>query len=108
MVTQTNNVYIGTELKLNINIEPMGEFTMDDYDWSVDVYCSTKRIMTIPKLSSIRIDSNNYVLLVDTEELGVGDVKCKITAYIPDHDFADTLRTEVSLIDTGINIIKTI
>lgn len=108
MVTQTNNVFIGTELKLNINIEPMGEFTMDDYDWSVDVYCSTKRIMTIPKLSSIRIDSNNYVLLVDTEELGVGDVKCKITAYIPDTDFADAFRTEVSLIDTGINVIKTI
>lgn len=103
-----NNIFIGTELKLNINIEPMGEFTMDDYDWSVDVYCSTKRVVTIAKRDAIRIDENNYVLLVDTEELGAGDVKCKITAYIPDFDFPDTLRTEVSMIDTGINVIKTI
>lgn len=101
-------IFLGTELKLNINIEPMGEFTMDDYDWLVDVYCSTKRVLTISKSSAIKIDSNNYVLLVDTEELGAGDVKCKITAYIPDFDFPDTLRTEVSMIDTGINVIKTI
>lgn len=101
-------IFLGTELKLNINIEPMGEFTMDDYDWSVDVYCLTKRAVTISKRDAIRIDKDNYVLLVDTEELGVGDVKCKITAYIPDFDFPDTLRTEVSMIDTGINVIKTI
>mgnify|MGYP003430352884 CR=1 FL=1 len=104
----TTEIFLGTELKLNINIEPMGEFTMDDYDWLVDVYCSTKRVLTISKSSAIKIDSNNYVLLVDTEELGAGDVKCKITAYIPDLDFPDTLRTEVSMIDTGINVIKTI
>lgn len=104
----TTEIFLGTELKLNINIEPMGEFTMDDYDWLVDVYCSTKRVLTISKSSAIKIDSNNYVLLVDTEELGAGDVKCKITAYIPDFDFPDTLRTEVSMIDTGINVIKTI
>lgn len=73
MTTETNNIFMGTELKLNINIEPIGEFTMDDYDWSVDVYCSTKRVLTIPKESAIKIDSNNYVLLVDTEELGAGD-----------------------------------
>lgn len=108
MTTDTTNIFIGTELKLNINIEPISDFTMDDYDWSVDVYCSTKRVLTIPKSSAIKIDSNNYVLLVDTEELGAGDIKCKITAYIPDFDFPDTLRTEVSMIDTGINVIKTI
>ena len=65
-------------------------------------------MVTIAKRDAIRIDENNYVLLVDTEELGAGDVKCKITAYIPDFDFPDTLRTEVSLIDTGLNVIKTI
>lgn len=103
-----NNIFIGTELKLNINIEPMGEFTMDDYDWSVDVYCSAKRIVVIKKEDAIRIDSNNYVILVDSSELGAGDVKCKFTAHIPDFDFSDTLRTEVAIMDTGLNIVKTI
>ena len=74
MVTNTE-IFIGTELKLNINIEPMGEVTMDDYDWYVEVYCSAKRVVALPKKTAIRIDSDNYVVLVDSEELGAGDVK---------------------------------
>lgn len=35
---------LGTELKLNLNIEPLGEITMDDYYFEVDIYCSLKRI----------------------------------------------------------------
>lgn len=107
MVTNTE-IFIGTELKLNINIEPMGEVTMDDYDWYVEVYCSAKRVVALPKKTAIRIDSDNYVVLVDSEELGVGDVKCKVVALIPDFDFPDTIRKEVALVDTGINIVKTI
>jgi hypothetical protein len=56
----------------------------------------------------IRVDSNNYIVLVDTNEVGAGDLKCKVTAYIPDGDFPDELRTEVVNIDTGINIIKSL
>lgn len=98
--------FVGTELKLNVNIEPMGDITMDDYDFLVEAYCSIKRVVSIPKASSIRIDENNYVVRVDTAETGAGDLKCRITAYIPDSDFADGFRTEVIGFDTGINVIK--
>lgn len=103
-----NNPFIGTELKLNINIEPMGDVTMDDYDFEVEVYCSIKRVLTIKKEDAIRIDENNYVILVDTALTGAGDLKCKVTAYIPDGDFGDALRTEVIGLNTGITIIKQI
>lgn len=106
--TQNNSPFLGTELKLNIHIEPIGSTTMDDYDFSVEVYCSVKRIVTVLKKDAIRIDENNYVILVDTTETGAGDLKCRVTAYIPDEDFADGLRTEVVGFDTGINIIKQI
>ena len=105
---QNNSPFLGTELKLNINIEPMDSITMDDYDFEVEVYCSVKRIVTVLKKDAIRIDENNYVILVDTMETGAGDLKCRVTAYIPDEDFDDGLRTEVVGIDTGINIIKQI
>lgn len=101
-------IFLGTELKLNINIEPTGEFTMDSYDFEVEVYCSSKKTIIIKKEDAIRIDENNYVVLIDTEELGAGDVKCKVVAYVPDFDFPDTLRTEVVGIDTGIRVVKTI
>lgn len=107
-IMKNESPFIGTELKLNIHIEPIGETTMDDYDFEVEVYCSPKRPIIIPKANAIRIDSDNYVVLVDTNVVGAGDLKCKVTAQVPDWDFPDQLRTEVVCIDTGINIIKAI
>lgn len=106
--TINESPFIGTELKLNIHIEPIGDTTMDDYNFEVEVYCSPKRPIIIPKANAIRIDSDNYVVLVDTNVVGAGDLKCKVTAQVPDGDFPDQLRTEVVCVDTGINIIKAI
>lgn len=105
-IMKNESLFIGTELKLNINIEPIGDVTMEDYDWQVDVYCSTKRIVTIPKTDAIKVDSSNYIIRVNTEELGAGELKCKVTAHIPDADFEDGIRNEIAAIDTGITIIK--
>lgn len=105
-IIKNESPFIGTELKLNINIEPIGEVTMDDFDFEVEVYCSIKRVITIQKKDAIRVDQNNYMVLVDTSETGAGDLKCKVTAHIPDGDFNDGLRTEVVAVSTGITIIK--
>ena len=105
-IIKNESPFIGTELKLNINIEPIGDITMDDYDFEVQVYCSIKRVITIQKKDAIRVDQNNYMVLVDTSETGAGDLKCKVTAHIPDGDFNDGLRTEVVAVSTGITIIK--
>lgn len=101
-------VFLGTELKLNVNIEPIGDVTMDNYEFEIEVYCSPKKSIIIPKENTIRVDSDNYVVLVDTNIVGAGDLKCKVTAQVPDGDFPDQLRTEVVCIDTGINIVKAI
>jgi hypothetical protein len=98
--------FIGTELILNIHIEPIGNITMDDYNFEVEVYCSPKRAIVAKKEDAIRVDESNYVVLVDTNVVGAGALKCKVTAYIPDGDFDDSLRTEVVAIETGINIVK--
>lgn len=105
-IMKNESPFIGTELKLNIHIEPIGEITMNDYDFEVEVYCSPKRPVMATKKDMIRIDSNNYVVLVDTNEVGAGELKCKVTAHIPDADFEDGFRTEIAAIDTGISIIK--
>ena len=99
-------VTIGTELKLNINIQPMDSLSMDDYDFEVEVYCTPKKSIIIQKSSAIKVDENNYIILVDTNAVGVGRIKCKVTAQIPDADFIDDYRTEVVCADTGIDVIK--
>lgn len=108
MSCNNSQIIIGTELKLNIHIEPMGDITMSNYDFEVDVYCSAKANINIKKQDAIYIDDNNYVVLVDTNDLGVGNVKCKITAYIPDEDFKDGFRTEISGVITDIEIVRSL
>ena len=100
-------VVIPTELKLNIEIKPMGEIHASSYDFKVEFYCSTKRVKTITKEELLPIDDDNFIALLDTSEVGAGELKCKITAYIPDEDFTDDgLRTEVLEILTNYDIIK--
>lgn len=103
-----NIIGLGSEIKLNLNIQPVGGYTMDDYKFVAEVYCKAKKSVVVEKEQSIRIDNNNYLLPIDTQDLGHGVIKVKVTAYIPDKDFADDLRTEVVFIETGIEIIKSL
>lgn len=101
-----DSVFLGTELKLNIHIDPIGSITMEDYDFEVEVYCSSAFSVKVPKEKAIKVDKDNYIILIDTTELGTGKVKLKITAYIPDEDFSDHLRTEVTYVNTNISILR--
>lgn len=104
----TNNIFLGTEIKLNIHIEPIGDMRMEDYDFHIELYCSSRKSQIIEKKDAKRVDADNFIVFVDSDMVGTGEVKCKITAYIPDADFDDLLRTEVMIIDTGINITKSL
>lgn len=109
MATMINDlVFLGTELKLSVKIDQIGDYSMDDYDFTVEAYCSPKKTISCKKEELIRVDQDNYIILIDTEVLGAGTIKAKIIAEIPDGDFSDGLRTEVKIIDTGINIVKTL
>lgn len=99
-------VCIGTEIKLNLNIEPVGAFTMDSYDWVAEVFCNSQKSLIINKSEAIKVDESNYTLLIDTNKVGIGVLKCKVTAQIPDADFPDMTRTEVNTINTGIEITR--
>ena len=103
-------VFVGTELKLNINVEPIHGATMDDYDFDIELICGTfkKANKVVNKKDTKRVDSDNYIVCFDTAELGVGMLKCRVVAYIPDGDFKDGKRTEVTEIETGIEIVKSL
>lgn len=106
-----NTVYLGTELKLNIHIEPIDGLSMEGYDFEVEVYCNPKKVAPASKKGTLLTnlvyrDADNYIALIDTNIIGVGKMMCRVTAYIKDNDFADNLRTEVVVMDTGITIVK--
>lgn len=112
-------VYLGTELKLKVGIEPMGDLHMSQYDFEIEAYCTDKSVVKASKkkdretnkdvftnLVAIDGDDNNYIALIDTSVTGVGKLKCRVVAYIPDRDFTDDVRTEVIVYDPDITIIK--
>lgn len=99
-----NDVYYETELKLNINIEPVGDMTMDEYEFTVEAYTSPMRVLTIPKAQAVRVDANNYFVPIDTAKVGAGRLMCRVIATIPDNDMPNASRREVVSINTGITI----
>lgn len=107
MAIGNNIIFLGTELKLNINIAPMGVVSMKDYDFNIDVYTqSSNKHLIIEKAETKEVDKDNYVVIIDTELVGAGRVMCKVTAYLPDGDFMGRDRKEIAVVDTGISIVK--
>lgn len=95
---------LGTKFKINIHVEPIDGLHMDDYDFSCRFYVYTNRVVRIEKKDMIQVDQDNYIACVDSSKLGIGAVMMRITAFIPDVDFPDRLRTEVETVSTGITI----
>ena len=100
-------IYHGATLKLNVSIQPIDGVTMDDYDFKIEISTPfSPATASIEKSKMIRIDEGNYRALIDTKMLGLGSVGVKVIAEIPDGDFPDQIRTEIDVMDLGIDIIE--
>lgn len=98
---------IGTELKLNISMEPIDGFHLAEVDFMAEVFSHRRTgSVTISKDDAKKVDENNFIVCVDTKAVGPGRYYLKLTAYIPDLDFPDGLRTEVVTVPTGINVTE--
>lgn len=105
-VGMQENVGIGTWLKMNVHNEPLGNLTMDDYDFEVEAYTLTGRgSVVIKKSDAIRVDENNYAVIVDTSRVGIGPLWMATTSYIPDGDVPGRIRPDVTIALTKVNII---
>lgn len=100
----TNRPFFGTELKINVHIDPVDGMRMDDYFFKCDFFMFKNRMVTVGKEEMIRVDEDNYVALVDSSKTGSGALKMKVTAFIPDADMPDGERQEVVMVDTGITV----
>lgn len=94
-------VYKGTEIKLNINILPIDGKTMDDYSFEC-IFHTIGKSLTITKNEMVRKDQDNYIAIIQSDELDNGLIKMKVIAQIPDADTAKGYRTEILCMDTNI------
>lgn len=84
--------YVGTELKIAINIQCEG-FNMDDNDWTCTVKRCNKSVVC-NKNQNTAWDGETWYLLVDTSILGKGMYVLIVDIDVPDNDFDDNLRHE--------------
>lgn len=95
----------GTEIKMNIHIDPLGSIHMSDYDFECKFFIFPKKYITVSKNDMIKVDNDNYLAIVDTTGLGIGKLHMTVLAKIPDADFGK-IRREVVCVDTGIDVIN--
>ena len=99
---------LGTEFKFNVHIETIDGLHMSDYDFECAFYVYTNRNVVIPKSKMKKVDDDNYLAMIETADalrIGRGRINVEITAYIPDNDFSDGLRTEKLVLCTDVTAI---
>lgn len=89
---------------LNLHIDPVDDVHAKDYDFNVLV--SAKREVSLAKGDLAEVDDDNYIILLDTTECGLGEIVIKVEAYLPDGRWPNDTRKEIKVIHTGINIVK--
>lgn len=99
---------LGTELKINVHVEPINGISMSDYDFECAFYVYTNKKVIINKSDMKMVDNNNYIAIIesiDAMKLGRGKINLEFTGYIPDSDFKDGFRTEKAVVCTDAVIV---
>ena len=91
------NAYLGTKLKFLVEITAEG-FSMVDNDFTVTLKRGSVT-KTFTKSELVQDDEDNFYVCFDSSEFGRGLITATITAYVPDEDFDDGIRTEVQKFD---------
>lgn len=97
---------IGSQIKILIEAVLPDNLTLFDVDFDVVVYNDDKKDQKkkYKKKECILTDEYDYVVLVDSDELGVGTYMVKLTVYITDTDFPDGRRKEVIRINPNVKV----
>lgn len=98
--------YLGEEIKVKVRAKPIDGMSLADYDWVALLWTSSYRVVEVPKRECIPMDDGVYVIPLDTMKVGVGSLKLKIVAELPDGDFEDGRRTTIGVVSGLTQIVK--
>lgn len=105
MTASGENSVKGTKFKLNIGMTPVDGYHMEDIEWECLVFTENGlKSLTVSKSEAIMVDSDNYIIRIDSSVCGAGRYYETLTAYIPDEDFDDGIRTEKKTVFSGVTI----
>ena len=99
-----HKIYTPSDEEINIHLYPIDGYTMDEYDFTCEIFCTSLRKKTLRKRDMRRVDESNYVAKLNTAEIGVGAVKIRVLARIPNVNYDDGYRDVVTYLDPKIVI----
>ena len=99
-------VTLGSDVKIAFTADLPDDLLLKDIDFSGKVInADTSEEESFDKSECIMLEGGaDYVVLVDTEELGVGSYVLKLTVQIPDTDYQRGYRKEVININPYIRV----
>lgn len=102
----TTTYTIGSEFKILVDATLPDDLTMQEVNFTVTVYNedAKDKQKLYAKTDCILTDEGDYVVLVDSEALGVGMYMVKVVFEIPDNDFPDGYRKEVIRINPNVKV----
>ena len=104
---ETTGGYVrGSQIKIMVAAELPDELKMEDVNFTLTVYNADRQNKehTYQKADCIRA-TDGYVVLVDSEELGVGNYMVKAAFDIPDMDYPSGIRKEIQRINPNVKVI---
>lgn len=101
------DVVKGTQAKIAFSAELPDELHMEDVDFTVQVTNVTRDTSSgvVQKSDCIKTGADGYVVLVDTDTLGIGDYMLRVTFQIPDTDYDEGYRQEVVIINPKVHVV---
>ena len=100
-------VTLGSDVKIAFTADLPDGLLLKDVEFSVKVINMSEKdkAIDVPKADCIMTDEGaSYVVLVDSEELGIGTLMLRLTVYIPDTDYQSGTRKEIIKINPHIRI----
>ena len=87
----------GTGIKFNLSLNLPSGLTMDDVGFSCAFFIYTNRRKEYTKSDFTRVDANNYIVVLDTSDMGEGQIMCQIEVQLSE-------RKEILTINTGEHV----
>ena len=104
--SEVQTVPLGSDTKIAFTADLPDELLLKDIDFTVKVInADTNHQEDYTKADCIMMgDGSDYVVLVDTEVMGIGTLMLRLTVYIPDTDYQSGTRKEVININPHMRI----
>lgn len=100
-------VTLGSDVKIAFTADLTDGLLLKDVDFTVKVINMSEKDKDVemPKADCIMaFDGAAYVVMVDSETIGIGTLMLRLTVYIPDTDYQSGTRKEVIKINPHIRI----